>query len=129
MNTTKSRDINAFRHPKLSEKGTKTSIDKKYFDTTIWIQIEDALLFKQIFPSYLHHIADEIESWYIFVKRTYRLLNSVSELKLKKEELYTKYEKEIEKIAFKNNITLDYISSITYFDFVDLLKKFKIIKD
>lgn len=116
--------IQAFRQPKKNERGGSMGIDKRYLDKNVWIQIEDAFIFKQIFPTYVHFIANEIDEWYIFVKKTHKGLKDVEEYKNLKNDLLKKYEKELANLLYKTNKTKTDIDNMNYFEFLELTETF-----
>ncbi len=121
--------IQAFRIEKKNSKGTENKVPKAYFNEKIWIRITDPEIFKALFPVYLHFIAQEIDEWYIFIKKTHKGLINVEEYKVLKQELYKKYETQLLKIAFKNNITSKMIDEMNYFDLIETLKELKIYEE
>lgn len=121
--------IQAFRQKKLSDDGKKKTIKKDYLNKDKWIQITDPFIFLEIFPSYLSHIADEIDEWYIFVKKTYKALLNCNELETRKKELLNTHMVVVEKNAFKWGVTNDSINKMSYFEFYDLLIKHEVIKE
>lgn len=120
--------IQAYRKPKKNEKGVSQGIEKEYLNTNVWIQITDGEIFKQLFPYYVWEIADEIDEWYVFVKRTHRLLNTIEQFNIKRNELLEKYDKEIRKVAFDGGYTMQDLKTMSYFDLKDVLVKLKIEK-
>jgi hypothetical protein len=122
--------IQAFRLEKKNPKtGATNRIPKEYLNEKIWIKVEDPEVFRELFPNYLWFICQEIDEWFIVVKRSHPKLVNVESYKALKDELYKKYETQLLKVAFKNNITSEMIDKMNYFDLFDKLKELKLIED
>lgn len=121
--------VQAFRQKMINpETGKTVPLDKKYLNKEIWVQITDPILFKKIFPNYVHHISEELDEWWVFVKKTNPLLNKVDDLIELKEELIKNYESDFEKLAFRKGVTFDALTKMNYYQVKDFLIKNNIIK-
>lgn len=121
--------IQAFRVKKENDNGKKNRLPKEYLNTELWIQITDPYVFKDIFPNYLHFIADEIDEWYIFVKRTYKQLINSKELNERKDEMLKSISPDkIKDILFESNHRKDDLQNMNYFELYDLFVKYGAIK-
>lgn len=120
--------IQAFRVPKFNEKGNELRVDRQYLNKDIWLQIEDPFIFKQLFPSYLWHICNEMDEWNIFVKHTHPKLHSVEEFIEKKKEIWVKFEKDLPKLLFDCGKSRVELENMNYFAFKELLEKYKLLE-
>lgn len=121
--------IQAFRQKIINpETGKEVPLDKKYLNTDIWVQITDPVLFKKIFPAYVHHIAEELDEWYVFVKKVNPVLNKVDDLIDLKAELVKIHESDFARLAFKTGVTSDSLSKMNYFQVRDFLIKNNVIQ-
>lgn len=125
-----SRDklVQEFRLEKVKPDGKKNNLPKMYLDTKTWVQITDPDLYREIQPAYLHEIANNIDDYWIFMKRTCPKLNRSEDLKKKAIELYNEYMSEIQPIAYRSNLGEDRMKSMTYYELYDWLESKEIIK-
>lgn len=125
-----SRDklVQEFRLEKVKPDGKKNNLPKMYLDTKVWIQITDPDLYREIQPAYLNEVANNIDDYWIFMKRTCPKLNMSEDLKKKAIELYNEYMNEIQPIAYHSNLGEDRMKSMTYYELYDWLESKEIIK-
>lgn len=120
--------IQAFRHKKFNDKGIEVRVDKQYLNTEVWLEITDPFIFKQIFPSYLWYICNEMDEWRIFVKLTHPRLYSIEEFRQMKNEIWNKFEKELPNLLYKCGKSRIELESMNYFAFKSLLEKYGILE-
>ena len=125
-----SRDklVQEFRLEKVKPDGKKNNLPKMYLDTKVWIQITDSDLYREIQPAYLNEVANNIDDYWIFMKRTCPKLNMSEDLKKKAIELYNEHMNEIQPIAYRSNLGEDRMKAMTYYELYDWLESKEIIK-
>lgn len=105
----------------FTDKGSKIQIDKKYLNEKVWIRITEAELFRQLFPAHLWRIADDIDRYYIFIKRSNPRLFSLEDMKIKREYLLKKYDDDLMRILYKSRVDPNVLDTMTYYTLKDLL--------
>lgn len=119
-----SRDklIQEFRLEKVTSSGKKNRLPRMYTDEKVWMQITDPDFYKSIQPAYLHGIADDIDNYWLMIKRDCPKLNKNVDMKAKAEQLLEMYEMEFMKYYNKMNVTRNVYTQKTYYELLDVLK-------
>lgn len=124
-----------FRLKKTNEKGEKVTLPPQYKNEKIWMEVTDVEMFLKLFPPYLHHITNELEDWYIFVKKSNPALANIAELKAKADKIIKQYEVELSVYEAKYNRDIKLINQklditkVSYYTLLDICNKLKLKVD
>ena len=105
-----------------TEHNTLRQLDRRYLNEKVWMRITDAERFRELFPKHLWRIADDIDRYYVFIKKSNPKLFKIEELESKRLMLIEKYKNELRNILFDKRVDPKLLDSATYYVLIDLLK-------